>query len=830
MTKRYEYFTGSEDAGTAFSEDNVEPAGQSFTVGTVGDNENFTLEEIRLGFYRNPSITSAACTIDLNSASYTSGTLQSWNLTTSDIAATANNGVSILTGGTASCNASQKYYVRIKNLTMLPTGGDYITAWSPTGSYAGGENYENGTAQSSDLYFEVYGTQIAGSTSSQTSSEVLSLTDTISIEKVTASTYFQTSSETISLVDSISVVKATGSSPQTYSQTSSETMSLSDTISISKLGDATGSSDKNSVYVNNSGTWILFDHYDKFRVLKRQNQTSEFEIQIFDITDVERVYFKEQAEILFFAGTKMILKGRIQNIEYGTTFECIARGFGMEAILSDKEFIKSSDKRVEYLDTSAQTIAKEVLSVNANGSSPWTMQPDTGGIFSSDYGNLTMRFEYTNKLNALGSIANALDYEWWISQTSTDNYNEDYFHLATIRGVTTSAKTFTISGTGENAIRTSREKDITNMANYVTILGYGDGDNQLKISTYAASTQSSFLSADLTSDGTTVSLLDASSFPNTGTARISEEQFTYSGKSTNNLTGVSRGVNSTIAEPHKKGVYAELYYTTTSPQTGSSMQTYGLIESTQIDTTLTDKETAELVATGFLKDHVDPIERIKVIPYEPIEDASLLDIGDMITITDNEAGIDDDYRIVGIEYRDEYGVLSMEMEVSNVTLEFIEQMQKEKQQNQDLQKYMQGSSDSLTLNSTEDCDKDNPLYFKYYLPESLAAVNETTLRYVPSNSQYFFEQTTSAISFLSDAFPTTPKVHILVGPESSETPISGSPFNVTSGSSVSIDLTDEINAVGAGNWVGVKIIPTGSDITRMRLNGSIYQRQFIKSQ
>lgn len=361
-------------------------------------------------------------------------------------------------------------------------------------------------------------------------------------------------------------------------------------------------------------------------------------------------------------------------------------------------------------------------------------------------------------------------------------------------------------------------------------LGFGDGDNQLKTSTYQASTQSSFLSANIADTNSTIGLMDASSFPSSGTIRIAEEVINYSGKSSNNLTGCSRGVSSSTAYPHKKDNYVERYFLSSSPQSGSSISTYGLVESTQIDRTLTDLETAELVASGFLVDHADPIERIKIIPDEPMTDAANLDIGDVVTIVDSEASINGDYRIVSIEYRDEYGALTMEIECANVSLEFIEQMQAERQRNQDLSKYMQGSSDTMHLDQSGNFSVSNPIQFKYYLPTNVAAVNEVVLKFTPSISTDYIEHSGTSVSFVDNVFPTTPKMHILVGPDGSEVAISGSPFNVTNGSEITKDLTNEVNGVDVGNWVGIKLIPTGSDINRMKINAEVYQRQFVKSQ
>ncbi len=58
---------------------------------------------------------------------------------------------------------------------------------------------------------------------------------------------------------------------------------------------------------------------------------------------------------------------------------------------------------------------------------------------------------------------------------------------------------------------------------------------------------------NLSAIDTTITLTDASSFPSSGTIVIEDEQITYTGKSTNNLTGCSRGANGTAAAVHVDG-------------------------------------------------------------------------------------------------------------------------------------------------------------------------------------------------------------------------------------------------------------------------------------
>ena len=61
------------------------------------------------------------------------------------------------------------------------------------------------------------------------------------------------------------------------------------------------------------------------------------------------------------------------------------------------------------------------------------------------------------------------------------------------------------------------------------------------------------LNGNITDSDTTITLVDASSFPTSGTVAINGELITYSGKSSNDLTGCTRGTNGTTAASHTSG-------------------------------------------------------------------------------------------------------------------------------------------------------------------------------------------------------------------------------------------------------------------------------------
>ena len=576
-------------------------------------------------------------------------------------------------------------------------------------------------------------------------SETLTLTDTIIPLGVKVLT------ETLTLTDTFSRVwSATPEFTETITLVDGDTYKQSLTLTETlNLQDTRGTTNDTTLYIKNSGgQWVEYKDYEFFKIVRKQNQISEFEISILNIEASDKVFVKEFAEVLFLSGADLILKGRIQKITYETGYKCKITGYGMEAKLLDKEFSElsnttatwSDDKRAQYTNASAQTIAKELLSAGSDGAATWIMQPGYGGIFDSDYGDTSIRFEYANRLKALAALSESLvdptyqgAYEWWVSQSPIDDYGLDTFNLSNLQPTTTRAtvsqETFAISGGSSNASQTFHEKDITNLANKVDVLGYGDGINQIHTSTFNASPIYSTLASDIAVGAASIVLVDAGDFASSGEVRIMEERVTYSGKTSNTLTGCTRGANSTTARPHNKGVYVEKYVAIASAEADSSISDNGLMDYSVTKREIIDLPTAESVASRILMDRMTPITSIRIIPNEPLQTAASRQVGDMITVVDAESAISGDYRIVGITYQSDYGYLSMELEVSNKTLNFIDQMASQKAEAEKLSKYMQGATNLYWFGNEDNCDSSHPLSLNIYIPEDAVAINKVNLRF-----------------------------------------------------------------------------------------------------
>ncbi|MCK5235679.1 MAG: hypothetical protein KAR06_01740, partial [Deltaproteobacteria bacterium] len=97
------------------------------------------------------------------------------------------------------------------------------------------------------------------------------------------------------------------------------------------------------------------------------------------------------------------------------------------------------------------------------------------------------------------------------------------------------------------------------------------GPVTVKATTYKSSGAESTLSADLSADDTTITLVDASGFPATGRIRIDDEIISYTNNDGTNLTGVIRGDLGTLNVTHDGTtvpaiVYGQSTISTTAPE------------------------------------------------------------------------------------------------------------------------------------------------------------------------------------------------------------------------------------------------------------------------
>lgn len=134
-----------------------------------------------------------------------------------------------------------------------------------------------------------------------------------------------------------------------------------------------------------------------------------------------------------------------------------------------------------------------------------------------------------------GIPAAALNKEFQITYLNSNQYNISVASPATSTG-TTGAATFTYQIT-------------TGLATYTIATGWGAG----AWGGYTSGSATTTLNEDLDTSETAIDVLSAAGLTTSGTIVIDTESITYSGKSTNTLTGCVRGANGTTAATHLTG-------------------------------------------------------------------------------------------------------------------------------------------------------------------------------------------------------------------------------------------------------------------------------------
>jgi len=116
-------------------------------------------------------------------------------------------------------------------------------------------------------------------------------------------------------------------------------------------------------------------------------------------------------------------------------------------------------------------------------------------------------------------------------------YYEDKFYDITPLATAITGATFT-STNGSNIVTVNKTSHPLDVGEYITL------------SSVTVSGQTTTLNGAITDSDTTITLTSASGFSASGTVRIGDELITYAGISTNDLTGCTRGTNSTTAAVH----------------------------------------------------------------------------------------------------------------------------------------------------------------------------------------------------------------------------------------------------------------------------------------
>ena len=119
-------------------------------------------------------------------------------------------------------------------------------------------------------------------------------------------------------------------------------------------------------------------------------------------------------------------------------------------------------------------------------------------------------------------------------------YYEDKFYDVTPLATAITGATFT-STNGSDIVTVNKTSHALEVGEYITF------------TSVTVPGQATTLNGDINDSVTTITLTSSTGFSAAGTVRIGDELITYTGKSSNDLTGCTRGTNSTTAAAHSSG-------------------------------------------------------------------------------------------------------------------------------------------------------------------------------------------------------------------------------------------------------------------------------------
>lgn len=175
------------------------------------------------------------------------------------------------------------------------------------------------------------------------------------------------------------------------------------------------------------------------------------------------------------------------------------------------------------------TVASNAFTT-VNGSTTVTVTDPAHGAVNNDFVTISGVGGAIN-----GIPAAALNKEFQIAYLNSNQYNIIVSAPATSSG-TTGAATFTYQIN-------------TGLDIYTVGTGWGAGG----WGGYATGSATDYLNGGINSSATSITLVDVTGFTTTGTIVIDAESITYSGISTNTLTGCTRGANGSTAAAHLTG-------------------------------------------------------------------------------------------------------------------------------------------------------------------------------------------------------------------------------------------------------------------------------------
>jgi hypothetical protein len=505
-----------------------------------------------------------------------------------------------------------------------------------------------------------------------------------------------------------------------------------------------------------------YTNFRDFKLKKTLNQVHNCEFRLFSLANTDystNIIFDSLVVIFEVTDTNEIeiFRGYIRNINKISNRNCCV--FCYNAAI--KFFDRTWDERKEYTNTATNTILSEVAS--------GIMDIGTNAITET----ISTRFELDNKLRSVAQLANIHAGEWWIDTNATveDRINIDYARYSV-------SSVYTVN-IGLKFLMSEDNTYYDKVYNCITILGRGDGINQVKSQSYGFCFYTPYITATISDIATSLTVSDATGFAaSDGIIYINNEKIYYTTLTGTTLSGLTRGYDSTTAAYHSENMrvwYAGTTaneYTKTNPAPDSSVDVYGIKEYTYPDKTIIanvsgDKnESAGKVAYLLFQKFYSPVRVITIRKRNislNFSDTEVFEVGKTITITDSRTDLDGNFKIFDININEK--TREMLIQANNLPYDFSTQLDEIEKNMDTSSTYGQGATNIYSVNLAENCDATHPLNMRFYIPEEAVAINRIKLNFKIKNYRAYTTANANESAHRHDIDPLTITSHTHGVPE-----------------------------------------------------------------
>jgi len=498
---------------------------------------------------------------------------------------------------------------------------------------------------------------------------------------------------------------------------------------------------------------------------KRINTVESCEITLASVSSSdETTYLVAGNTFKLFSENTLILKGRIDTWSKDSEWVGKIEGRGMSVKLIDSTL---EDK--DYVGEPGGTTGLVVTDFLYNILSTGTMH-----TYSAD---ITVSGGSDSRLSAIQSCCDQLGWYWGVTQEYP--YNIDYFNFEDPDQLsTTPVAAFTLQGVNQNIISSKNETDIDNQFDNITVLGAGEGVNQLRCNAYYSTSKRSTLSIELDAVSTTLTVANNSLFDKSGSLWVGSELIQYSGKSDDGvtLTGLSRGM------PGGLSAYVHSIGISVYDSSATDVSTYLNKQKTIIDKTLVTQNSVDLRTQTELNKWRNPLNHIILTIANPKTVWASVKLGNYVTISDTISGISGNYIVDGMTggFSEDEGEF-LELEVGNWKKTLIDEITSIRKSTTAFESYSQGIHNNNSYSRSGTITSGTNLSTKIYLSSDFGTLSNAVLYW---NSTDLFD--------------------IYAGPIGSEVLITTVGFTNSS-----YDLTSVLNAL-MDQWINVELRITGA--------------------